>query len=232
MKPSQPKPKSGIGFGLGLIVKIIKWLLICSLVPLLIATVILVFKGRSAGLVYLQNLFHDQLLWIKSTGAHVDIGQGLLENILQWVQGIQAFATSFTRVNDFPATIHYIALKKIVVVFCPFVITYGSALLITLQLTLLRVVTVLLFVPIFLLLGAVGLIDGAVQRYLRRINGGRESTLIYHHARNAVLPALFISSGLYVVLPFNLSPLFLLLPGAVLFAVCLFFTAKTFKKYL
>jgi len=67
--------------------------------------------------------------------------------------------------------------------------------------------------PIFLLFSLVALVDGLVQRDLRRWGGGRESSFVYHYAKKAALPL--------VVLPF-----------ATLFALTVAVTASTFKKYL
>lgn len=233
MKTSPPKQKNGvISFGLGLVIKGIEWLLVCMVLPLIITMTLLVFKGRVTGLIYFQGLFHDELFWLKTIITQTRDGQGLLEWILQSIKFLQTATTSFTTLNNMPATLHYALFKKLAIFICPLLVAYGSALLLTLQLTLLRIATVLLFTPLFLILGSIGVIDGLIQRHLRRINGGRESALVYHHTRNAVLPILFISTGLYVILPFRLPPLLFLLTGAMAFAICLFFTTKTFKKYL
>lgn len=233
MKSSSPNKKTSIvGFCLSLVVKCILWLLACGCIPLLITTVLLVFMWRHNGLVYTDQLFHAQLVWMDIIGAHLYWGQSILDRAVLCVQGIQHATVNFSTINEFPNTVHYLAFKQIAAFICPIITVYGSAFIMTTQLTVLRIATVLLFVPIFLLLGSIGIIDGLIQRHLRRINGGRESALVYHHARNAVLPTLFLTSFIYVVLPLNILPMLLLIPGAILFAMLLFFTTKTFKKYL
>ena len=86
--------------------------------------------------------------------------------------------------------------------------------------------------PVFLLFSLVALVDGLVQRDLRRWGGGRESSFVYHYAKKAALPLVVLTWVIYLALPFSLHPTFIVLPFATLFALTLAVTASTFKKYL
>jgi len=86
--------------------------------------------------------------------------------------------------------------------------------------------------PVFLLFSLVGIIDGLVQRDLRRWGGGRESSYLYHYAKNSVWMFMLSAWVSYLALPVSLHPVFIVLPFAILFAISISVTASTFKKYL
>lgn len=95
-----------------------------------------------------------------------------------------------------------------------------------------RLAILTLAMPIFLLFSLVALVDGLVQRDLRRWGGGRESSFVYHYAKNAAVPMVVLTWVTYLALPFSLHPTFVILPFAALFALTVAVTASTFKKYL
>ena len=95
-----------------------------------------------------------------------------------------------------------------------------------------RLAILTLAMPIFLLFSLVALVDGLVQRDLRRWGGGRESSFVYHYAKKAALPLVVLAWVVYLALPFSLHPTFIVLPFAALFALTVSVTASTFKKYL
>ena len=95
-----------------------------------------------------------------------------------------------------------------------------------------RLAILTLAMPIFLLFSLVALVDGLVQRDLRRWGGGRESSFVYHYAKKAALPLVVLAWVIYLALPFSLHPAFVVLPFAALFALTVAVTASTFKKYL
>ena len=95
-----------------------------------------------------------------------------------------------------------------------------------------RLAVLTLATPVFLLFTLVALVDGFVQRDLRRWGGGRESSFVYHWAKRSALPLLVMSWVIYLALPFSLHPSFVILPFAILFALSVAVTASSFKKYL
>ena len=95
-----------------------------------------------------------------------------------------------------------------------------------------RLAILTLAMPIFLLFSLVALVDGLVQRDLRRWGGGRESSFVYHYTKKAALPLVVLTWVTYLALPFSLHPTFVILPFASLFALTVAVTASTFKKYL
>ena len=95
-----------------------------------------------------------------------------------------------------------------------------------------RLAILTLAMPVFLLFSLVALVDGLVQRDLRRWGGGRESSFVYHYAKKAALPLVVSSWVVYLALPFSLHPSFIVLPFAAIFSLSVAVTASTFKKYL
>ena len=86
--------------------------------------------------------------------------------------------------------------------------------------------------PIFLLFSLVALVDGLVQRDLRRWGRGRENSFVYHYAKKAALPLVVIIWVVYLALPFSLHPSFIVLSFAAMFVLTVAVTASTFKRYL
>jgi integrating conjugative element membrane protein (TIGR03747 family) len=100
------------------------------------------------------------------------------------------------------------------------------------QLFAVRLAILTLAMPIFLLFSLVALVDGLVQRDLRRWGGGRESSFVYHYAKKAAFPLVVLTWVIYLALPFSLHPSWVIVPFATLFALTVAVTASTFKKYL
>ncbi|WP_446027546.1 TIGR03747 family integrating conjugative element membrane protein [Lelliottia amnigena] len=100
------------------------------------------------------------------------------------------------------------------------------------QVFMVRLLVVSLSLPLFLLAAFVGLVDGLVRRDLRRFGAGRESGFIYHRARASLTPLMLLPCTGYLVLPFSVPAMWVLLPGACLLGVAVNITAGSFKKYL
>jgi integrating conjugative element membrane protein (TIGR03747 family) len=100
------------------------------------------------------------------------------------------------------------------------------------QVFALRLGVLTLAMPVFVLFGSVAVVDGLVQRDLRRWGGGRESSFLYHHAKRLVWPSIVMAWVVYLATPVSVHPNFVILPFAVLSAIAIAVTASTFKKYL
>lgn len=95
-----------------------------------------------------------------------------------------------------------------------------------------RLVTIVFTLPVFILWFVVAAIDGLSERDIRKYEGGIESSFIYHKVKPFIFPAIALSCGLYLTLPFSMNPaLFFLLPQFILFTAT-FWTCATFKKFL
>lgn len=110
----------------------------------------------------------------------------------------------------------------------PYVMAAGY----TLLTFLVRVLVLCLTLPLFVMAGFVGLVDGLARRDIRRIGAGRESGFLYHRARASVLPIAALPWVTYLALPVSVHPLWILLPSAILLSIAVNLTAGSFKKYL
>lgn len=95
-----------------------------------------------------------------------------------------------------------------------------------------RLAVVILSLPAFLLFGAAALVDGLVQRDLRRFGGGTESAFVYHHLKKLVTPLLVLPIVVYLAWPVSIHPNGVFLPAVALFALVVAKLASRFKKYL
>ncbi len=100
------------------------------------------------------------------------------------------------------------------------------------QLFFVRIAVLSLSMPAFLLAAFMGLLDGAVQRDLRRWGGGRESSFVYHHARRLIWPAFIAAWVIYLSMPVSVHPSLVVIPFAAATGLVIAVTVASFKKYL
>ena len=109
---------------------------------------------------------------------------------------------------------------------------YALATVNTTQVFALRVAILTLAMPVFLLFGLVGLVDGIAERDIRTWSGGRESGYVFHWAIKFVTPALILTWAIYLSMPISVHPGLVVLPFAIMFALALRVSSMMFKKYL
>lgn len=84
----------------------------------------------------------------------------------------------------------------------------------------------------FILIGLVALIDGLTERDIRKMCGGNESAMRYHHAKRFIFPSVALAFGFYLTLPITIHPAFVFLPIMLVTGLLIYTTASTFKKFL
>ena len=109
---------------------------------------------------------------------------------------------------------------------------FAGALGVASWLVALRFGVVLLALPLFALIVGVGMADGIALRALRRAGGARESSFVYHRAKQTAKMTAVTACYLYLILPFPMDPRIIMLPTAVVLAIALRTTTGYFKKYL
>ena len=97
-------------------------------------------------------------------------------------------------------------------------VDYVISALQVIQVLVARLAVLTLSMPVFLLLSIVALVDGLVQRDLRRWGGGRESSFVYHWAKRSALPLWVFAWVAYLAAPVTVHPSVVVIPLAVLFA--------------
>lgn len=85
---------------------------------------------------------------------------------------------------------------------------------------------VLIFAAIF------GASDGLRSRYIRTMEGGRESTFIFHRVSSALIQAPIAVLFLYLLLPITLNPEIVVIGISLLFFACFYLTTANLKKFL
>ncbi len=96
----------------------------------------------------------------------------------------------------------------------------------------LRVVVVTLSLPLFILVGIGAVIDGLVQRDLRKFGGGNESAWLYHKVKRYPKPILVLSVLAYLSMPVSVHPNLVFMPAALLLGLFVYLSASRFKKYI
>lgn len=100
------------------------------------------------------------------------------------------------------------------------------------ELIAVRVAIALLSLPAFIFIAIAAVVDGLVERDLRRFGGGLERGMVYHYIKPHSKPIIIISWMLYLSIPINIHPNFIFVPAAILFGLVIYITTSSFKKFL
>ena len=86
--------------------------------------------------------------------------------------------------------------------------------------------------PLFLLIWALGLVDGLTQRHIRRACAGRESSSMYHRAKFFQFAGLAMGVMVYLMWPVSIRPEWIVIPLALLTGLLSRVQWTYLKKYL
>lgn len=217
--------------------RVLAWLALSLVLSIMLEWLGMVYWWEQQGLAHSANMLEFEIALVESEFTHsllidepVDFVLGARDRVralleLTGVAGLVHWAASRSSgaSRGWAAHLHRIAHP---------VSDFGLAALQVLQLFAVRLAVLALAVPAFVLFGVVGLVDGLVQRDLRRRGAGRESSFIYHHARASIPPLLLAPFITYLALPVSLHPGWIMLPAALLTGLAVALTARSFKKYL
>ncbi len=220
------------------VAKVIQWLLLSLLFSIVIEWVGMVLWWPDEGIEHSRTMLATEISYLESDFKHSVVTSDPARFAKRFADNTYHYLFEVTRLVDF---IRWVSpqptvdeqglrptLHKIYQPTAEFVI----AMMQITQLFSVRLAILTLAMPVFLLFSLVALVDGLVQRDLRRWGGGRESSFVYHYAKKAALPLVVITWVVYLALPFSLHPTFVVLPFAALFSLSVAVTASTFKKYL
>jgi len=220
------------------IAKIIQWLLLSLLFSILIEWAGMVLWWPDEGLEHSRTMLAKEISYLDTdfrrsvvTSDPARFAKRFADNTYHYLFEVTRFVDFIRWVSPPPAMNEQglrVTLHKIYHPMAGFVI----AMMQVTQVFSVRMAILTLAMPIFLLFSLVALVDGLVQRDLRRWGGGKESSFVYHYAKKAALPLVVITWVVYLALPFSLHPSFIVLPFAAMFALTVTVTASTFKKYL
>ena len=220
------------------IAKIIQWLLLSLLFSIIIEWVGMVLWWPDEGLDHSRTMLASEISYLDNDFRRSVVTSDPARFAKRFADNTYHYLFEVTRFVDFirwvspPPTINEQGLRpKLHEMYHP-IAEFVIAMMQVTQVFSVRLAILTLAMPIFMLFSLVALVDGLVQRDLRRWGGGRESSLVYHYAKKAALPLVVLSWVIYLALPFSLHPTFVVLPFATLFALTVAVTASTFKKYL
>lgn len=97
---------------------------------------------------------------------------------------------------------------------------------------MMRIIIFILSTPWFVLCAFIGFVNGAVEREIRKFEGGIEHGLIYHVAKNNLWVVAITTWMIYLSIPFAVAPYFILIPAGILFGIIIYIVVWSFKKYL
>jgi len=220
------------------VAKIIQWILLSLLFSIIVEWAGMVLWWPEEGTEHSRTMLATEISYLESdfrrsvvTSDPAQFAKRFADNTYHYLFEVTRLVAFIQWVSPPPATNEQglrPTLHKIYQPTAEFVI----AMMQVTQLFSVRLAILTLAMPVFLLFSLVALVDGLVQRDLRRWGGGRESSFVYHYARKAALPLVVITWIVYLALPFSVHPSFIVLPFAVMFALSVAVTASTFKKYL
>ena len=218
--------------------KVIQWILLSLLFSIIVEWAGMVLWWPDEGIEHSRTMLATEISYLESDFRRSVVTSDPARFAKRFADNTYYYLFEMTRFVDF---IHWVSappttneqglrptLHKIYQPIAEFVI----AMMQVTQLFSVRLAILTLAMPVFLLFSLVALVDGLVQRDLRRWGGGRESSFVYHYAKKAALPLVVITWVVYLALPFSLHPTFIVLPFAAMFALSVAVTASTFKKYL
>ncbi len=236
--PRHPAQRGLLSYCLSAIARTVFWLLMALVFSVIVEWIGMVFWWPEDGIEHSRAMLARELDYLNRdfrnsvlTSDPVEFAGRLVDAVHYWLfewTGFAEWVAWFERVARPGESAFEIGLRRAYDTISDFLL---AAMIMT-QVFAVRLAMLALAMPIFLLLALVALVDGLVQRDLRRWGGGRESAFVYHHAKPAVGPLLVLPWILYLGLPFSLHPNFLILPFAALFGLGIAVTTGTFKKYL
>lgn len=200
--------------------RLVGWLVFGSLIVLGLSPLLIVWQGPIAGVMFLHQLLTSPLQYLTELNGATWMTPHPAQYAREWAMNSHQWVFIQSHL------IYY--LREMNQRFYPYI----RIIMMSVELIAIRLSVLVMVLPLFLLFGVTGLIDGLSQRYVRRLNGGHESALKYHYAKTLVPTSFIMGCFLYLILPLAISPMWVLLTSGLLLGVLIQTTTKSFKKYL
>lgn len=95
-----------------------------------------------------------------------------------------------------------------------------------------RLFILCLALPLLIVFLMIGLVDGLVQRDIRKFQNARESAYWFHRIKRLGLNSVYLPILLYLACPLAVSPLWFLVPLAIWWLLLIQMASRSFKKYV
>lgn len=218
--------------------KLIQWLLLSLLFSILVEWAGMVLWWPDKGIEHSRTMLATEIGYLDSdfrqsvvSSDPARFAQRIADSTFHYLFEITQFVDFIRWIATVPAE-DEMGVRPVLHKIYRFVADFVIAMMQITQVFSVRLAILVLATPIFLLLSLVALVDGLVQRDLRRWCGGRETSFVYHHAKRATVPLIILAWVTYLSLPFSLHPTLIVLPFAAAFGLTVAVTSSTFKKYL
>lgn len=237
----QDRPKTLLGKMLGLPLALFGILCASLFISIIVEIVGMSFFWADEGYQHAQSMFYAELEQFSEIFTQsivhsnpVQFVTWVLEVTHEWLfvrTGITEQAQAIVTPTDLDSA-RKLRFREFIALAYSNIQDYVLAAAFTTLTFILRVMVLFLSLPLILLAIFVGLIDGLVRRDIRRIVAGHESGFIYHRARSMLIPLTVLPWMVYLAMPWSVSPLLVLLPGAILLGAAVNITAGSFKRYI
>jgi len=189
--------------------KVIQWLLLSLLFSILIEWVGMVMWWPDEGIDHSRAMLSTEISYLDNDFRHsivtsdpAQFAKQFADNAYHYLFEVTRFVNFIQWVSPQPTTNEQGIRPKLHKIYHP-IAEFVIAMMQVTQVFSVRLAILTLAMPIFLLFSLVALVDGLVQRDLRRWGGGRESSFVYHYAKKAALPLVVLTWVTYLALPFS-----------------------------
>lgn len=215
--------QSLIGHVFSLPFKIIGLIFVGLLFSIIIEWVGMTFLWKSEGANHSKVMLRQEISYLRA-----DFGE--------WINGVKpsTYALSLQK-SSHTYMLNNLKLKKLITFAKQhgrWAYQYLIAMIYTTETFIVRLLVATLSLPAFLIIGIVGVIEGLVQRDLRRFGGGIEHAFVYHMIKRNLRWPVYLSWVLYLSMPISVHPNWVFVPAALSFGGGLMLMTSTFKKYL
>lgn len=234
VQTAQREGRGAIGHALSTFAKLIMWLFAALLLSIVLEWIGITWWWPEQGALHSLQMFRTEINYLATDVRRsllVDDSATYAANIAQtsytWIWVKTGLRDAVDWAGQTPAPDANVVRQGLFKIH-----DYLAATINVTQVFAVRLAILSLAMPVFLLAGLVGLVDGLVERDARKFGGGRESSYVFHIAKQFLTPAIVLSWAIYLAMPVSVHPGWVVLPFAALFGLALKITASTFKKYL
>lgn len=232
------KKKTAVGLAVSQFFEIIGWLLLALVMSIIMEWVGMSFFWDDLGVEHSRSMIAKELSYVNDESRLRYVGGQTPATVARkFATGMDYYLFEWTHIRDFlawalsipdTASTGKLYLKKFILVSGDYI----AAAINTTQVFSVRLAVAFMSFPLFLLVGTVALIDGMVERELRRYGGANESSYIYHRVKPWSKPVMIGAFVLYLGYPDSIHPNVILIPFVSAFGIVVYVLAKTFKKFL
>lgn len=234
-RPPPRKEPSLIGKTISSIVALIVWLILSLLISVIIEWIGMIWFWSEQGADHAKAvLTSDQAylntqLYQNSLNAKQVVAENAKSAVI-WIEKQTAFKRHSPRFNP-KSNSTMSAVSEWSSKYYRKAKPYLEAASIVTQTFVIRLALIVFSLPVFVLAGLIGAVDGLVERDLRRWGGGRESSNVFNLAKRSVVPAFVGACVIYISLPFSIDPVIVLLPFVLLLGFAVRISFERLKKY-